>query len=139
MVDCYFYKEKKSFVIHFYGPVLSEDITRVGIDLDIAMTQIECFQLYVDLTNARVVDCYQVTRMAKSTRLNYKNFERMFIYGMSPFMKVLYKDYLKKTNLDSLHEIGKESFIDCCANNEFYVPSTEHSSADSIMFNNIQS
>jgi len=109
MVEYFFDQRNVIFQVSFYGPIIKEDIDKAERAFDILLVEHpQPITVHIDTSKARVVDSSLIYYVSDCVKRNQSYCKKIVVYGMSPFLKILYSSYLKLTSLEYIHEVVDE-------------------------------
>jgi hypothetical protein len=117
MIYTKFYKNEKIIIVSYVGGIDAEDIeeyeefihdTFLGSDPKHKLT------LLSDMTRGKVTDRSITKRLGDLTQTYKSQTKAIYIIGLTPFMKILYKTYLVLSGAASIHKVTNETLKELC-------------------------
>lgn len=116
------YSPENNILFELYnGGTTKKEVRHSEENLNKVLIDTPKITVFADFTNAKVINVSVLSALAEITEKHKSNYHQIYIFGLSPFMKILSKTYFKLTD-EKLHTIISEDVKRHCKMHDYYFP-----------------
>ena len=126
MILTEFFRDKNVIVAQYLDGVSEQDVEDYEKFIHYTFSQVaygEKVTTITDCSEGKITSGVLASRLGKLTDQYKYQTDKIYITGMSPFIRILYKSYLKFSGNDDIHEVTKDPLSNLC--HKFSIPMPE--------------